>query len=162
MRRVPETRDSERCLPRSEIRVALPQAGRTRSWLLILSKITMCTTATSKDCLKLLPLKLKVPSMISIFLNICLLIWLHQVLVAARGIFIVSRGIFCTVAHGISCSKACRILVPPLGIEPTSPALNGRFLTTGPPTKSSTHGFLTTPCGLMFSQFPLALNSCFC
>ena len=28
------------------------------------------------------------------------------------------------------------ILVPGLGIEPLSPALEGRFLTTGPPGKS--------------------------
>ena len=33
------------------------------------------------------------------------------------------------VAHGLSCPKAC-------GIECTSPALAGRFLTTGPPGKS--------------------------
>ena len=34
---------------------------------------------------------------------------------------------------------ACRILVPIPGIEPTSPALAGRLLTTGPPRKSSFH-----------------------
>ena len=31
--------------------------------------------------------------------------------------------------------KACRILAPPLGIEPTPPALEGEVLTTGPPWK---------------------------
>ena len=31
---------------------------------------------------------------------------------------------------------ACGILVPPPGMEPMSPALEGRFLTTGPPGKS--------------------------
>ena len=35
-----------------------------------------------------------------------------------------------------SCSVACGILVPQPGIEPTSPALQGIFLTTGPPGKS--------------------------
>ena len=30
---------------------------------------------------------------------------------------------------------ACGILVPQPGIEPTSPALEGGFLTTGPPEK---------------------------
>ena len=40
------------------------------------------------------------------------------------------------VAHGLSCSLACGILVPWPGIEPTSPALVGRFLATGPPKKS--------------------------
>ena len=34
------------------------------------------------------------------------------------------------VAHGLSCSKACRV-------EPKSTALAGRFLTTGPPGRSS-------------------------
>ena len=40
------------------------------------------------------------------------------------------------VAHGLSCLEACGILVPRPGIKPTSPALEGRFLTTGPPGKS--------------------------
>ena len=35
-----------------------------------------------------------------------------------------------------SCSIACRILAPLPGIESTSPALQGRFLTTEPPGKS--------------------------
>ena len=37
---------------------------------------------------------------------------------------------------GLSCSHTCRILVPWPGIEPTSLALQGGFLTTGPPGKS--------------------------
>ena len=36
----------------------------------------------------------------------------------------------------LSCPMACGVLVPWLGIEPSSPALEGRFLTTGPPGKS--------------------------
>ena len=36
----------------------------------------------------------------------------------------------------LSCSEACGILVPWPGIEPMSPALQGRFLTTKPPRKS--------------------------
>ena len=35
----------------------------------------------------------------------------------------------------LHCSVACRILVPWIGIEPESPALQGGFLTTGPPGK---------------------------
>ena len=31
--------------------------------------------------------------------------------------------------------EACRILVPSTGIKPVSSALEGRFLTTGPPGK---------------------------
>ena len=42
------------------------------------------------------------------------------------------------VAQGLSCPAACRILliVPEPGIEPEFPALEGGFLTTGPPRKS--------------------------
>ena len=40
------------------------------------------------------------------------------------------------VALGLSCPSACGILVPQPGIEPASPALEGGFLTTGPPGKS--------------------------
>jgi len=40
------------------------------------------------------------------------------------------------VAHELSCSKPCRILVPQPGIKPASPALQGGFLTTGPEGKS--------------------------
>ena len=40
------------------------------------------------------------------------------------------------VAHGASCSTACRVLVPQPGIEPTSPPLQGVLLITGPPGKS--------------------------
>ena len=36
----------------------------------------------------------------------------------------------------LSCSEACRTLVSRPGIEPTSPALQGRFLTTGLPGES--------------------------
>ena len=32
--------------------------------------------------------------------------------------------------------EACGVLAPWLGIEPTSPALEGEILTTGPPGKS--------------------------
>ena len=38
-------------------------------------------------------------------------------------------------AHGLRCSEAGEILVPPPGIEPTSPVLQGRFLTPEPPGK---------------------------
>ena len=42
-------------------------------------------------------------------------------------VFIVTHGLHCPSVHGI--------LVPQPGLEPTSPALQGRFLTTGPPGK---------------------------
>ena len=41
------------------------------------------------------------------------------------------------VVCGLSCPAACGILVPRTGIEPASPALEGRFFTTGPPGKST-------------------------
>ena len=37
---------------------------------------------------------------------------------------------------GLSCPRACGVLVPQPGIEPTFPALEGGFLTTGPPGES--------------------------
>ena len=38
--------------------------------------------------------------------------------------------------HGLNCSEPHGILVPGPGIEPMSPALQGGFLTTGPPGRS--------------------------
>ncbi len=40
------------------------------------------------------------------------------------------------VAHKLICPVACGILVPQPGIEPGSSAVNGRVLTTGPPSSS--------------------------
>ena len=40
------------------------------------------------------------------------------------------------VVGGLSCPLACGILVPWPGIKPVSPALEGRFLTAGPPGKN--------------------------
>ena len=42
-------------------------------------------------------------------------------------------------AQGFSCPVACEILVSPPEIEPVSPALEGRFLTTGSPGMSSSN-----------------------
>ena len=42
----------------------------------------------------------------------------------------------------LSCSVACGMLVPPAGIKPESPALEGRFSTTGPAGKSQACSFL--------------------
>ena len=47
-----------------------------------------------------------------------------------------STGFSPVVTHELGCSAACKILVPGPGIEPTSPALQSGFLTTGPPGKS--------------------------
>ena len=40
------------------------------------------------------------------------------------------------MAHELSCSAACGILVPRPGIKHASLALQGTFSTTGPPGKS--------------------------
>ena len=48
-----------------------------------------------------------------------------------------------TAGHRLSCPEACGILVPQPGIQPTSPALQGRFLTSGPPVNSQEHFILT-------------------
>ena len=40
------------------------------------------------------------------------------------------------VACGLSCPAACEVFVPLPGIKPGFPALEGRFLTTGPLGKS--------------------------
>ena len=47
-------------------------------------------------------------------------------------------------APGLSCPVACGILVPRPGIEPLFPALEGGFLTTGPPGQSL-HRLLNSP-----------------
>ena len=80
---------------------------------------------------------------------IYLFIWLRRVLVVARGILVAACRIFhCSAwaslwlwcagskARGLNCPTECGILVPQPGIEPMSPALEGGFLTTGPPGKS--------------------------
>ena len=82
-------------------------------------------------------------------LFIYLFTWLHQVLVAACGLFVAACGLLSScgtqapehvgsvvAACGLSCPTACGILVPQPGIEPASRALEGGFLTTGPPGKS--------------------------
>ena len=49
------------------------------------------------------------------------------------------------VVHRFSCRMAGRILVPRPGIKHLSSALQGGFLTTGPPTKPLLHVF-DQPC----------------
>ena len=67
-----------------------------------------------------------------------------------------SSGLWVTgsvvVAHRLSCSTACGILVPQPGIKPASPALEGGFLTTGPAGK-------TLPCSLSL-HYDFSPNIC--
>ena len=64
-------------------------------------------------------------------------------LLSSCGMQVFSLSLRCVssvvVAHGLSCPTACGILVPQPGIEPASPSLAGRFLTTGPPGKSQAY-----------------------
>ena len=74
------------------------------------------------------------------FFSSSYLFWPCRVFVAAHRLSLVvawGRGSLVAVCgllaeHGLSCPVACEILAPQLGIEPASPALGGRFLTTGP------------------------------
>ena len=52
------------------------------------------------------------------------------------GSVVCSMQALSVVACRLSCPAACGILVPRPRIEPMSPALEGRFFTTGPPGKS--------------------------
>ena len=66
-----------------------------------------------------------------------LFIWLYQVLAVAHGLSIYSTWApehagSVVVTCRLSCLMTCEILVPGPGIEPTSPTLEGGFLTTGP------------------------------
>lgn len=77
------------------------------------------------------------------FFAIFLFVWLHQVLVAAIGIFCYSTWILShsgmgsvVMAGGPSCPAACGILAPQPRIEPVSSALQDELSITGPPGKS--------------------------
>ena len=83
-----------------------------------LSDLTVLAFASYQKFLLFLFHKEFLSSSFLIYNIYVLFVWLHWVLVVS--------------AHGLSCLVACGILVPQLGIKPTAPALQGRFLTTGP------------------------------
>ena len=66
------------------------------------------------------------------------------------------------VAHGLSCPVACGILVPRPGIEHMSPALEGRFFTTGPPGKSQLFYFFAFLFSFWETFSLLSFNSLIC
>ena len=78
---------------------------------------------------------------------IYLFIWLHWVLVEARGIFIVEGGLqsmqarSAFVVHRLSCPLAQGVFVLKPGIKIMSLALEGGFLTIRPPGKSQVEVF---------------------
>ena len=55
-------------------------------------------------------------------------------LVVAHGPQIVQASV--AAVHELSCSELYGVIVPLPGIKPESPALQGKFLTTGLPGKS--------------------------
>jgi len=72
-------------------------------------------------------------------------------LVVPRGLQIMWASV--VARGGLSCSEACGILVPPPGIEPLSPALEGGCLTIGPPGKSLETYLITTPRGVLLASY---------
>ena len=66
-------------------------------------------------------------------LSCCLWIFTSE---SVGSFFIAAQGLLSGLVRWPSCRAACGILVPWPGIKPSSPALEGRFLTTGPPWKS--------------------------
>ena len=77
------------------------------------------------------------------FFNVCmcifsffnLLLFTFIYLFVCIGSYLQHMGLV-AAAQGLSCPKACGILVSGLGIKPTSPALEDEFLSTGPLGKS--------------------------
>ena len=56
--------------------------------------------------------------------------------VSSCGVWAPEQAGSVVVAHGLSCPMACGILVPQPGMEPMSPTLEGKILTTRPPGRS--------------------------
>ena len=72
-------------------------------------------------------------------------------LVVARGIRSAQASV--VAVNRFSRSTECKVLVPRPGIEPTSPALQGGFLTTGPPGKSLKPGLCVLAPRIPFMVF---------
>ena len=68
--------------------------------------------------------------------------WLLLILCFFLGLHYNACGLSLVVEHGLSCPTTCEILTPRRGLEPASPALEGRFLTTEPSGKSPLAWFL--------------------
>ena len=99
-----------------------------------------------------------------LFLHL-LIDWLGWVLVAAREIFLVvhrvpscGAGGSVVSVHGPGFFPACGIFVPGLELEPVSPALQCRFLSTGPPGKSSQKFYRRWSSLCIVSEFHLCYH----
>jgi len=88
-------------------------------------------------------------------------------LLARCGTWGLERAGSIVVPHGFSCPVAGGILVPRPGIKPTSPPLEGEFLTTGPQGKFQILNFEKTVSGhlhlskLLLQSFSWCLMSIF-
>ena len=67
--------------------------------------------------------------------------------IAVQGLYNCSAQSSVVLVPRFHWPAICGISVPGPGIEPASPALEGRFLTTGPPGKSLESSFAGTICG---------------
>ena len=65
-------------------------------------------------------------------------LWASFIYLLAALVFVAALGLS---AGSLSCGIFDMRNLPGSGIEPMSPALVGRFPTTGPPRKSNTEGF---------------------
>ena len=74
-------------------------------------------------------------------------------LVAARGIWSAQPPV--VAVNRLSRSTECGVLLLRPGIEPMSPALQGGFLTTGPPGKSPKPGLCVLAPGIPFMVFKI-------
>ena len=81
-----------------------------------------------------------------------------------RGLLLLPSTGSVVVAHGLSCSKARGIFLPGPGIKTVSPALAGRFLTTGSLREVLSCLFYTPPDTMCFfsvdSPFSFPLPDC--
>ena len=92
--------------------------------------------------------------------NIFSFIWLPWVLIVAWGIFLWGMGSVLTESR-LSCSEACRVLVPCQGIKPMAPVLEGIFLTTGPSGKSPEIYFKKIKYNIhIVYLWPFVFNTC--
>ena len=92
------------------------------------------------------------------FFDNYLFIWLHQVLVAAVGSWVCHAGSFVAAMGLSSCGPWAELLCgtwdrsSPTRIEPVSPALQDRFLSTGPPGKSLSFLLMPLKVGTMLRK----------
>ena len=102
---------------------------------------------------------------------IYLFTWLCQVLDVARGVFISPRAsLQCgprgsrtqgpvVVAHGLSCSAACEILVPPTRDRTRIPCIGRRILNPWT-TKKAPRNVLLYSKSLSLTRYPQNLDGC--